>query len=217
MKTWSMEDGHAYPDQTGESLTVEFEGFTFTLELKPDDNPDATDWLGEFNPKTELRFMRTVGTRNGYVEIGTDGDNYDDDGTRAKYAEQDLDRLEAYAREEWSMVGAVVTVSRTIKTPRGTRPTSWTVHTVELGHASLWGIESNSGDEFFAATFDELTDEALKDARGTLAELAPDDTITIAEKDLFESLSLILDAEVDDPATRQTILDSLGDAFCNNL
>lgn len=69
---------------------------------------------------------------------------------------QDVKRLEDYGRGEWRSVGVVVTVSRA---------------GVELARASVWGIESDSGDATFDEMIDDCVSEALPEAKAKLAEL----------------------------------------------
>lgn len=61
------------------------------------------------------------------------------------YREQDEARLKAWRDDEWHFVG--VRARATIKIPHGTNPECWI--TAELLSPGLWGIESDSGDDYF--------------------------------------------------------------------
>lgn len=77
----------------------------------------------------------------------------------AKYEAQDLERLDAYHRGDWEMLGVQVTVAR---------------NGIILGRASLYGIESDSGEEYFKEVEKELTFKALNNAKDVLASLITD-------------------------------------------
>lgn len=74
----------------------------------------------------------------------------------AKAAKADFEYLKAWCDDQWCYVGVVVTASR---------------EGVELGSASLWGIESNAGD-YLLDVANELAPEALEEARSMIAKLA---------------------------------------------
>ena len=74
----------------------------------------------------------------------------------AKAALADYERLRRYCDGHWSYVGVIVTASR---------------DGIELGHASLWGLESDAGD-YLTDTANELADEALDEAKVTLTRIA---------------------------------------------
>lgn len=69
-------------------------------------------------------------------------------GTKIAFA--DADRMEAYERQEWGMLGIVATV---------------TVDGCVIGSASLWGIESDSGSAYIRSNAREVAAEAIADAR----------------------------------------------------
>lgn len=72
-----------------------------------------------------------------------------------EYARQDYDRACDYGHG-WSYVGIQVTARRT---------------GIELGNASLWGIESDSAEEYFTETAFELADEAIAAACNAMQRL----------------------------------------------
>jgi hypothetical protein len=67
------------------------------------------------------------------------------------YRTQDQARLDAWRNGEWHFVG--VRASATIKLPYGINPQCWI--TSELLSPGLWGIESDSGDEYFLQVYQE--------------------------------------------------------------
>ncbi len=73
----------------------------------------------------------------------------------AAAAESDFQRMHAFAQGELEFVGVIVRAKRA---------------GIELGSASLWGIESDSGD-YFEQVAQELREEALGEAKAALAEL----------------------------------------------
>jgi hypothetical protein len=73
----------------------------------------------------------------------------------AAAARADYERLRAWCNDEWSYVGVIVTASR---------------NDVELGSASVWGIESDAGD-YLLETANELAADAIAEARETIAAL----------------------------------------------
>jgi hypothetical protein len=66
----------------------------------------------------------------------------------ATYVAQDQARLAAYHNDEWHMIGIRCRAEVTIEYP-GYR----TTYTMES--AGLWGIESDSGDDYLASVYDE--------------------------------------------------------------
>jgi hypothetical protein len=67
------------------------------------------------------------------------------------YSEEDEARLKAWRRDEWHFVG--IRARATIKIPYGTNPQCWI--TSELLSPGLWGIESDSGDQYFQEVYQE--------------------------------------------------------------
>lgn len=89
-------------------------------------------------------------TREGFcyrVKIVADDDA---DAPRA-----DFERLRQWCNDEWRYVGVIVEVER---------------QGVKLATSSLWGIEDDAGD-YLREVADELADEALDEAKATLAKL----------------------------------------------
>jgi len=79
------------------------------------------------------------------------------------YIEQDYKRYEDYNRGGWCMMGAVCEVS--IKTK-----SNWAVDPI-VARASLWGIESDSGEDYFRQVAEELITEAKHDLKNLKAAL----------------------------------------------
>lgn len=85
-------------------------------------------------------------------------DNYQglDPESIATYMQQDRERLDAYERGDWHMVGVIATL---------------TIDGSELLTSSLWGIESDSGEEYFRQVEEELTAELAHGIPGMIASL----------------------------------------------
>ena len=67
------------------------------------------------------------------------------------YRTQDQARLDAWRNGEWHFVG--VRARAIIKIPHGMNPQCWI--TSGLLSPGLWGIESDSGDEYFLQVYQE--------------------------------------------------------------
>lgn len=78
---------------------------------------------------------------------------------QAKYQKQDRERLEAYRRGDWCMLGVCCDIS--IKTK-----TNWVVPTV-VGRSSIWGVESDSGENYLM----ELAEDQIRGAKADLENL----------------------------------------------
>jgi hypothetical protein len=76
---------------------------------------------------------------------------------KIKYAIRDYERMEDSNRGYWSPVGCVVTMY---------------IEGEEVAYASLWGIESDSGDPYLKEVEEDLIDECIRDARKNSAALA---------------------------------------------
>ncbi len=75
-----------------------------------------------------------------------------------KYFIQDFHRLEDYG-EGWNSMGCIVTVS---------------LQGIELGHNSLWGIESDADDECKREVEQDITAGAIEEAKKNLVKLMED-------------------------------------------
>lgn len=67
-----------------------------------------------------------------------------------RYAMQDYKRIESLNRGDWCFIGIIAKVCK---------------HNVELGSASLWGIESNCDDNYKEEIENEMVEEALNEAK----------------------------------------------------
>ena len=67
------------------------------------------------------------------------------------YRTEDQARLDAWRDGQWHFLG--VRARATIKIPHGINPQCWI--TSELLSPGLWGIESDSGDEYFLQVYQE--------------------------------------------------------------
>jgi hypothetical protein len=80
-----------------------------------------------------------------------------DQAERVKYILQDFERMEDANRGYWSPVGCVVTMY---------------IEGEEVAYASLWGIESDCGEDYTKEVEEDLIDECISDARKNSAALA---------------------------------------------
>lgn len=164
--------------------TIERDGFTLAAEIVPDDSNPApwkeedghgpvSDWrranyTGRFDKAPGERMLCRDGDSAMFYDFaaavrmaraeGWDAPPYDEGtpGQRAvRAAEADFGRMQDWCNDQWCYVGVVVTASR---------------NDVELGSASLWGIESDAG-EYLVIIANELADEAIEEARAKLATL----------------------------------------------
>ena len=67
------------------------------------------------------------------------------------YRAQDEARLAAWRRDEWHFLG--IHARALIKIPYGANPESWI--TAELMSPGLWGIESDSGEDYLRQVYQE--------------------------------------------------------------
>jgi hypothetical protein len=67
------------------------------------------------------------------------------------YCEQDEARFNAWRKGDWHFVG--VRAKATIKFPYGANSDSWT--TAELLSPGLWGVESDSGDQYLREVYQD--------------------------------------------------------------
>lgn len=74
----------------------------------------------------------------------------------AKAARADFERLRAWCNDDWQWCGVIVTASR---------------EGIDLGRASLWGIESDAG-AYLVEVANELAGEAIAEATAMLGRLA---------------------------------------------
>lgn len=120
--------------------------FDIKTEILPDDNPDLS-WLGEFSndPGPNAIDHHATGRWLSRSFQGPRWFNPPND----EYGQQDYERLRDYHIGYWSMVGVVVTAS---------------FEGIELGSASLWGIESDSED-YLNEVAKELTEDAITVAK----------------------------------------------------
>ena len=94
-------------------------------------------------------------TRTAEIEIGmitisdSDADPHDYLLQDPDYRAQDQARLDAWRKDQWHFLGT--RAKATIKIPYGTNPECWI--TSSLLSPGLWGIESDSGDEYFEQVY----------------------------------------------------------------
>lgn len=68
----------------------------------------------------------------------------------AKSLRMAAERLDAYGRDQWSMIGIVATV---------------TLDGAEIGQASCWGFEDDSEEKYLRSEARQIASEAIADAR----------------------------------------------------
>lgn len=101
-----------------------------------------------------------------------------------RWIRQDMARLADYYNDNWRMVGVSVTIAQvTIKTGN---THAWYsspfASNTELGNDSLWGIESDCGEEYRSEIEREVLREALHNAAATVAKLESALTLPDADK-----------------------------------
>ena len=67
------------------------------------------------------------------------------------YFDQDEARLKAWRNDEWHFIG--IRAKAIVKIPYGPNPECWIAS--EVFSPGLWGIESNSGDEYCEEVYQE--------------------------------------------------------------
>ena len=109
------------------------------------------------NPKVSIRYTMEE-CPDVYPDTSYLTQTYDDceAAEAAKYRAQDAARLAAYYQDEWHYVGIRARADITV-----TRPGYSVTYT--LHSAGLWGIESDSGAEYFAEVFKDQCEELAAD------------------------------------------------------
>ena len=153
----------------GDVATWEQDGFSLRAEVQADDDADFS-FLGEFTrnwaPGAIHHDYLDSMTFDWFVPTSTEDEHFRGlrqmkYGRRAahelarSYVRQDYKRLREYGVYWWS-VGIVVTVSRA---------------GIELGDASVWGIESDSDEGYLTEMALDLVGDALEQARAALERL----------------------------------------------
>lgn len=163
---------------------AEFErgGFTIRIETMLDDTPDLS-WLGEYSSgRPSFPYWdRAAGmlvynertwreAEKAAEENGIDRSEHrfiggfqhgPGDGVTARqayrYCRQDAERLEAYNRGDWHMLGVRAVVS---------------LAGVELGESGgIWGVESDSSEDYIVEVGEDEAGEAISKAREKLEEI----------------------------------------------
>ena len=161
----------------GDTTTAEHDGWTFAAEVHRDDSfgapwlehdghGEVTDWTTRDKAPGELVLCSDRGSKRYYDFAGAcalalrDGWNcppYEIEGETprqkaARAARHNFEVLRAWCNDEWFWCGIVVTVSR---------------DGIELGSASLWGIESDCTD-YHEEVINELIQECLDQITATI-------------------------------------------------
>lgn len=90
-----------------------------------------------------------------------------EDSERAKYEQQDAERMEGFRRGDWYPIGVVVTV-------RKQTASNWANGGLEVGRASVWGVESDAAEHLAEVERETITDalaevDSLRVALGVAA------------------------------------------------
>ena len=132
--------------------------FDVTIKHEVDTDSDTSE-LGTFDdaPRSKYAIRHSKGDHRVMDWFNPNWENYK--GCTQKeireYCRQDYQRAKSYG-QEWGYVGIIVTAS---------------LENVELGNASLWGIEDDGGDDYIATTEKDLILDAIHDAEANLAKL----------------------------------------------
>lgn len=150
------------------------DGMIAQIKIVADEYPDLS-WLGEFTDKyqegaidhhaqlgyTDRRVFRW------FVPCNTEQDHYKSlrgmgythlGALRMarKYVKQDYKRLVTYG-DYWHMTGVIVKLS---------------IDGVEVAESSLWGIESDSGDDYYNEVISDNLAECIRQARQSVDKFA---------------------------------------------
>lgn len=132
-----------------DSMVWSDQGFDLRARILNDDDGWSLhgDYLGEFTDQWAPGAIRHSDSRGAVFKWFVPAN--------PEYGRQDYARACDFGNG-WSFVGIEVTAYRS---------------GVQLGSASLWGIESDSGDEYFTEQALELAEEAISEARDNLIRL----------------------------------------------
>jgi hypothetical protein len=153
----------------GEKTKIDVDGFSVEIESSPDVDGD-TSYLGEFTDTWSEEAIERSNVRRGeykYFLPAESQDSLKDQFSRLGHSKDDSTRLAQEAVQRalnrmedcgngWSFIGIIARAS-------------W--DGVELGSASLWGIESDSGAEYLSETAWELAQEAVSEAIATIERM----------------------------------------------
>lgn len=153
---------------------------TLTVKVEPDWDGDYS-WLGKFTslrkasddrplyskkadairlPKSDLWRNRkgqiTQAPEDDYESRDFEFIEIEGGGDRLRYCFQDADRLVGLERGEWSFLGILANVR---------------IDNREIGHASVWGFESDMDDRSIRLESLSIASEALSNAKSFLASL----------------------------------------------
>jgi len=105
------------------------------------------------------------------VDMDTDTSYFEQDYSECtpdeqeQYKEQDSKRLAAYHRGEWYYVGVCVSI-------RKQTASNWDDGGLEVGRASVWGIESDSDESHFEELERDMVAEAFSEVKRLREALA---------------------------------------------
>lgn len=130
-----------------------------TVKRVQDESPDLS-WIGEYgnSPKSPAAIDREERGERGHGEYRYFNPQLTGEETgNPQSPEQDYERMEAYSRGEWCMLGIIAEAE--------VQFTATTVQTISSG--GLWGIESDGGADYFT----EVEEEQLSALADELAAM----------------------------------------------
>lgn len=126
---------------------IEHEGFTITISYEPDYDAD-TSYIGEFsNTPKEGAIKHSEG--NGTYK-------YFNPANGREYAKQEYDLMMRIENNDLGFHGVIVTVTK---------------KAIELGSASLWGVDTDNKYNDYLEIINDLAYQALEEAKSNLKEL----------------------------------------------
>lgn len=153
------------------------------IVVTPDNDPDLS-YLGEYTMRvadvdTDHYTVIDRDRENGFHQPGSmrffvSSFNYVDETPedREKYARQDFERMEAYCRDEWRMVGVYVEADVTMP---GDGPRT-------LDSGGIGGVESDCGEDCIR----ETAADVIEDLRAALATLGVEDFSKLEDVDTIQ-------------------------------
>ncbi len=143
----------------------EQDGLTLRATFELDDCPDFSR-LGEFSNEEKEGAIR----HSDDPRYCTYFNPTDYDPANPEYAQEDYERMLDHERGDWCYGGIVVQVVRPLENLKHNGYEKIRDDIV-LASSALWGIESDSGEDYFTECALDLASEAIDEARQTLSEL----------------------------------------------
>jgi hypothetical protein len=151
-------------------------GFDVKVYTELDENPD-TSYLGEYTDKLEDGVIVREGDKPGEFYEDLTEEEIENIPRRGrefrgfkpyaggekvgskdykKYGLQDYKRMEELSAGDWNYIGIIAVASR---------------EGIELGHASVWGFESDGGQAWLEEEAKNIGEDALSEAKKNLKKL----------------------------------------------